>query len=287
LNDDVDSLSYQDILNLFSSLADTNILFAFEPEDVDTIQSLLPQWQKCGFKPSEGYLSLSEIQSQAVRKITRRSQENPIHFCGINTQPASEFILNSLKKYNLSFDISPLYMEFDHSSAKNLKCSFYPPLQTETDREFYKTVIRSGKLMVLGSQSGYINKDGLAACFPDFSGKTHTDWLEYMIPYLFNEYYIKERIALDRLIKLTSENAAKRFGLYPRKGCLEVNSDADFTVINLKEPMPRKKASNPCSPKDIDCSVSHTFLRGNLIYEKGTGITTKKNEGVWIPRTDN
>jgi allantoinase len=287
LNDEVDSLSYQDVLNLFSALADTNILFSFDPEDVDTIQSLLPVWQKCQFKPEEGFFCMSEIQSQAVRKITRRSQENPIHFFGINTQPASEFILNSLKKYNLSFDVFPLYMAYAHTGEKEtIKCPIYPPIQTEVDKEFLRTIIKSGKLFVLSSQSGYINQDGLASCFPELQNKVHTDWLEFMVPYLFSEFYIKDKTSLDRMIKLTSENAAKRFGLYPRKGCLEVNSDADFTIIDLNTPPQKAKSSIPCSPSDLACSVSHTFLRGNLVYETGKGIINKKNDGVWIPRTD-
>jgi allantoinase len=288
LNDDVDSLSYQDILNLFSALADTNILFSFDPEDVDTIQSLLPVWQKCMFNPAEGYFCMSEIQSQAVRKITRRSQENPIHFFGINTQPASEFILNSLKKYNLSFDVFPLYMEYPKTpeSGKKIDCPIYPPIQTDVDKDFLRTIIKSGKLFVLSSQSGHINQDGLASCFPELKDKVHTDWLEYMVPYLFSEFYIKDKTTLDRMIKLTSENAAKRFGLYPRKGCIEVNSDADFTVIDLNAPPQKSKSPLPCSPTDLACSVTHTFLRGNLIYEVGKGILSKKNDGVWIPRSD-
>ncbi len=289
LNDDVDSLSYQDILDLFSALADTNILFSFDPEDLDTIQSLLPVWQKHNFIPSDGYFCMSEIQSQAVRKITRRSQENPIHFFSINTQQASEFILNSLKKYNLSFDIFPLYMAHAQSPEINnsFDCAIYPPIQTDVDREFLRTIIKSGKLFVLSSQSGYINLDGLASCFPGLQNKVHTDWLECMVPYLFSEFYIKDKTTLDRMIKLTSENAAKRFGLYPRKGCLEVNSDADFTVIDLKIPTPKQKSTIPCSPNDLECSITHTFLRGNLIYEIGKGITSKKNEGIWIPRLSN
>jgi allantoinase len=289
LNDDVDSLSYQDVLNLFSALADTNILFSFDPEDLDTIQSLLPQWQRCNFKPDEGFCCMSEIQAQAVRKITRRSQENPIHFFGINTQQASEFILNSLKKYNLSFDVFPLYMAYSQTSEVNrsLDCPIYPPLQTEVDKEFLRTIIKSGKLFVLSSQSGYINLDGLASCFPGLHDKIHTDWLEYMVPYLFSEFYIRDKTSLDRMIKLTSENAAKRFGFYPRKGSLDINTDADFTVIDLNTPPPKQKEQIPCSPTDLSCSVTHTFLRGNLIYEMNKGIVSKTNNGVWIPRSDN
>ncbi len=36
-------------------------------------------------------------------------------------------------------------------------------------------------------------------------------------------------------MQITSTNAAKIFGMYPKKGTLEKGSDADITMINLKK----------------------------------------------------
>jgi dihydropyrimidinase len=47
----------------------------------------------------------------------------------------------------------------------------------------------------------------------------------------------KNRITLEKLIQLTSTNAAKIFGMYPKKGSLEKGSDADITMIDLKKEM--------------------------------------------------
>jgi len=47
----------------------------------------------------------------------------------------------------------------------------------------------------------------------------------------------KDRISLQQLTQLTSTNAAKIFGMYPKKGTIEINSDADITLIDLKKEM--------------------------------------------------
>src|SRR5262249_37764246 len=54
--------------------------------------------------------------------------------------------------------------------------------------------------------------------------------IEYMVPVVFTHGIQQGRITLPSLVRLLCENPAKIFGLYPRKGTLEVGSDADIVV---------------------------------------------------------
>jgi dihydropyrimidinase len=56
--------------------------------------------------------------------------------------------------------------------------------------------------------------------------------LQLVLPMLYSEGVRSGRISLQRLIELTSSNAARLFGLYPRKGVLAVGSDADVLVFD-------------------------------------------------------
>ena len=58
--------------------------------------------------------------------------------------------------------------------------------------------------------------------------------LEYRLPILFSEGVQKKRITLSRFSEITSTNAAKIFGLYPKKGIIRVGSDADIVIIDPK-----------------------------------------------------
>jgi len=47
----------------------------------------------------------------------------------------------------------------------------------------------------------------------------------------------KGTFSLEKLVELTSENPAKIFGIYPKKGIIQVGSDADFTIVDMDQKM--------------------------------------------------
>jgi dihydropyrimidinase len=54
--------------------------------------------------------------------------------------------------------------------------------------------------------------------------------LETLMPMLYSEGVVAGRISLARFVELTSVNAARLFGLYPRKAAIAVGSDADLAL---------------------------------------------------------
>ena len=54
--------------------------------------------------------------------------------------------------------------------------------------------------------------------------------LEVRLPLLFSEGVGKGRIELTQFVALSATNAAKLYGLYPRKGTIAVGSDADLAI---------------------------------------------------------
>jgi dihydropyrimidinase len=56
--------------------------------------------------------------------------------------------------------------------------------------------------------------------------------LQTMLPMLYSEGVRQGRISLSRFVEVTATNAARLFGLYPRKGLIAVGSDADIVVFD-------------------------------------------------------
>lgn len=54
-----------------------------------------------------------------------------------------------------------------------------------------------------------------------------------ILPALLTEGVHRGRLALERVVELTSSNAARLLGLYPRKGTLQPGADADLVIVDL------------------------------------------------------
>ena len=99
----------------------------------------------------------------------------------------------------------------------------------------------------------------------------------HLLPVLWTEGVLSGRISLNELVRLTSENAARHFGLYPRKGAIIAGADADLVIVDdatwheiddtfyhgkdtrFSIYMGRKVTGRPCL----------TMLRGKTILEDG------------------
>jgi len=113
---------------------------------------------------------------------------------------------------------------------------------------------------------------------------------EVILPILYSEGVGKNRITLNQLVKVTSSNTAKLFGLYPRKGTIAKGSDADLTILDPNFKM-------ELSQENLHTKIDYTIYEGLKV--KGVPVTTisrgkpvildrqfvgKRGEGRFVPR---
>lgn len=107
---------------------------------------------------------------------------------------------------------------------------------------------------------------------------------------LLYTYGVREgKITEEQMCRLLSENAAKLYGVYPRKGALLPGSDADIVVFDPeKESVISAKThayntdNNPFEGFALHGGIDKVFLRGNLAVEDGE--LKKDKLGIYISR---
>ena len=97
------------------------------------------------------------------------------------------------------------------------------------------------------------------------------------------------RLSLDRMVRITSYNPARLFGVYPRKGVIQVGSDADLVLIDLqKEETIENKTTytkvgwTPYDGRRVKGVPVMTFVRGKVVMENGV-VIGKPGDGTFIP----
>ena len=100
--------------------------------------------------------------------------------------------------------------------------------------------------------------------------------VHHLLPLMITEGYYKRGIPLETLVKICSFNNAKYFGLYPRKGAIQVGSDADLVVVDLEKTRVLRAEEWPTA---CDWSIYEgrelrgwpilTMLRGRIIMKDG------------------
>jgi dihydropyrimidinase len=108
--------------------------------------------------------------------------------------------------------------------------------------------------------------------------------LEVRTPLLFSEGVGKGRIDLPKFVALTATNAAKLYGLYPRKGTIAVGSDADLAIwdadkeVTIKQSMIHDAMDyTPYEGRTIKGWPVTTLLRGEVVAQEGEFVGTAGN----------
>ena len=108
----------------------------------------------------------------------------------------------------------------------------------------------------------------------------------------FTEGVGKRGMSLERFADITATNAAKIFGLYPRKGVIAPGSDADFAIM---DPAIRKTLTkddfhvtdySPWEGWQISGWPAVTILRGRVIAERGKLVGSTSDGQLLLRKLD-
>jgi dihydropyrimidinase len=188
----------------------------------------------------------------------------------------------------------PLYLHLTRERFAEPDAAKYvgaPPLRDASDREALWAGLAAGDVDTVCSDHAPWTLE--AKLDPELTAVTARQGvadLETLMPMLYSEGVAAGRISLGQFVALTATNAARIFGLYPRKGTIAVGSDAD---IALWDPRHRRTIDGARMQSLAGYSVYDGWLvrgwprfvlrRGQVVLADGE-ITARPGDGRWLRR---
>jgi dihydropyrimidinase len=167
----------------------------------------------------------------------------------------------------------------------------YPPLKSQQDQTELWRAIRAGDLQTVASDDFTIPKAAkLSGQEVDNVPGGHNG-IETRMDVLFSEGVSGGRLDIQRYVRLTSEQPAKLFGLYPRKGTISIGSDADLAILdpNWRGRLALEQLHSACDYSlwdgwELHGRVRATILRGQVLTRDGEWVGNG-HQGQFVPAT--
>jgi dihydropyrimidinase len=183
----------------------------------------------------------------------------------------------------------PHYLTHTYDSPVGMLGKQNPPLRGWEDVEAMWEAIEDGTVDTIGSdhapRTGERKRGSVWTASP---GQPN---MPLILPVLLSEGAHKRGLSLERVAQVTAANAARIFGLWPRKGSLQIGADADLVVVDMGL---EKTVTAAGLQGRADYSIYEgvsltgwpvlTMLRGQTVARDGQ-LLAKPGQGKFIHRT--
>ena len=166
-----------------------------------------------------------------------------------------------------------------------------PPLRQKKDQEALWAGLNQGLVQIVATDHCPFKWEQKLMGKDDFSKIPNGHpAIEHRMELLWSEGVEKGRISANKYVEVTSTNPAKIFGMYPKKGCIAVGSDADLVVF---DPAQEHILSAATHHMNVDYSgyegwkvkgkCEAVILRGKVAIDKGE-VGIDKGYGQFVKR---
>lgn len=239
------------------------------------------------------------VEAEAISRAIIYSKEagNKLHIAHMSTKEGVQLVKRAKDKgLKVTSETCPHYLLFTREDYAKYGPYIIvnPPVRSKEDVLSLWRALTDGTIdNIVTDHCAYYKKEKDIGWNDALDTPPGIPGLETMIPIMLSEGVNKERISLESLIRLTSENPAKIFGLYPRKGAIQVGSDADLIVVDLKKEdtisVERLQCIADFTPFDgwkVKGWPIMTLVRGTVVAREGE-VIGKPGFGQFVPSTKN
>ncbi len=267
----------------------------------DMIDYLVQKHRSEGkLSPLYHYLSQPEVtEAEASERFVDMSNFTgcPGYIVHLTCEGALNAVRNATRRnQNVFVETCIQYLIIDASlyeQEDGAKWVMSPPLREKKDQATLWAGINQGLVQVVATDHCPFMWEQKLMGKDDFSKIPNGHpAIENRMELLFSEGVVKNKITLNKYVEVSSTNAAKIFGMFPRKGTIAAGSDADIVIIDPNEKHTLSAATHHMNVDysgyegwELTGKVKIVLLRGevaimdnNCLVQKGYGKFIKRNK---------
>ncbi len=278
-------MDYDKIFALMLLAKEAGLIVSIHAEDNEILFNKKSQLIQSGRVGVEYYGESRPVEAEcySIRKIVDFCENNDVsvHIMHVSSGSAASIISEAKKRgVKISAETCPQYLMLNDSKYFGESKAFYtisPPLRNEEERlkllDFYYKhtfdYVTTDHCAFSALQKEYSDK------FFEISGGM--PGTETLLPIMYNCSVNMGGMSVIDFCKLLSTNTAKKFGLYPKKGALNVGADADIVVFNPEKEYVFDDAKafsaadyTPFNGMVVKGMPEMTILRGEIMFINGS-----------------
>jgi len=239
---------------------------------------------------------IAEVAATQQATALCESTRAPMHVVHLSSARALD-ACRAAKRAGLPFTVEtrPLYIHLTDEAMRGPDAPLFvgqPPLRTREDAEAIWSGLLDGSIDFLATDHApWTRTQKLDPELTITRLRPGVSNLQQMLPMYYSEGVRTRRMSVERFVATTSTNAAKRFGLYPRKGVIAEGSDADVVIWDPERRDVVRAADDHSNSdysvyegRDVTGWPEVTIRRGEVVA-RGTNVTGTPGSGRLVSRS--
>lgn len=233
----------KEIYEILKRLKEVGGIVGVHCENSAIIKALVQEYKEQG-QTATVYHPLSrpaQVEAEAVNRLLRIAElaDCPIIIVHLSSKMGYEEVVRARARgQKVYLETCTQYLLLDEAlyslpSPECLKYTISPPLRKQEDRDCLWNALKEDLIQTLSTDHCSFSMKQKMAGEKDFTAMPcGMPGVEDRAILLYTNGVKEGRISLSQMCRLLSENPAKLYGLFPRKGLIAKGSDADLVVLN-------------------------------------------------------
>lgn len=287
------------LLAAMRTIAALGLPYALHAEDADLLAAGLRQMQEEGRTDPLAHADSRPplVETVAVSTAIQLAAATGcrVHICHASSAAALRLIAEARQRgVHITVETCPQYLTLNTDDLVRLKgfarCA--PPLREQDEVDAIWHYVLDGTVaFICSDHSPYLIETKQVGDVNIFDAPLGLPGVETLLPAFFDAAVVQRGMDPSQFVRQISTNAARMFGLYPRKGTIAPGADADLVLFDpaqqwtvAGDALHHRQRWSTWEGRQITGRVVRTLRRGETIFADGQ-VTAVEGSGQLLDPT--